>query len=536
MFFLGVSSFLGTFPCIGNESHDQATFDTFHSNFGEVLIIDEAVFMESFSSNPMPSIDESKKSHTKDVTDYPKQEKQPPDHNLLTQVEPKKTSSISKETSDTFVKPKNKPVINKVTRKAVLSKSSFPSISKVSVVAPKKSSSIDGVDYSNMEKQPTEGRSLAQVEPKKTPSISKEVSDTFVEPKNIPEDINSTNETLSQEVNFPEASFLNADFFEDSLSEAYTLEEDPMGAQRLLQVRNSTFSPSVVGSSSFNYTSNPFKQPKAFKTHNKSTSLDLSLTFNLGLGEYAIGQEVVCVPALSFIQMRSYMDPVKDYGDEYLKDPGLNTETQIASLSLPFILPNDYSLTFSHTYTAPSTYRGKKELLMYSNTPKMSFSKNFILQSGDTCTFSTGISYIFSESDTLEEQFRSLSDSTGLSFAFLEAITVQAGQSLADGPANLQDGFGFDLSFSYTKQYGDRLTFIPSISYNSTAFTQAANSNRMDKVYNAGISANFAFTESLNLGGLSNFSWKRTSGTEDDALLSFDDFVGGLTLSVNHSF
>ena len=535
--FLGANSFWWTPLCIGNESHDLAPFDTFHSNFGEVLILEEAVFRELFSSNPMPAIDESKKSDTKDGTDYPKLEKQPPEHNLLTQVEPKKTSSISKEASDTFFDPKDKSVItNKVTRKAIVKQPTFPTNSTGSVVVPKKPSSIDGVDYSNMEKQPTEDLSLAQVEPKKIPSISKEASDTFVKSKNKPEDLNNTKEKLSQEVNFPEASFLNADFFEDSLSEAYTLEEDPMGAQRLLQVRNSTFSPSIVGSSSFNYTSNPFKQPKAYKTHNKSTSLDLSLTFNLGLGEYGIGQEVVCVPSLSFIQMRSYMDPIKDYGDKFLKDSSLNTETQIASLSLPFILPNDYSLTFSHTYTAPSTYRGKKEQLMYSNTPKVSFSKNFILESGDTCTFSTGMSYIFSESDTLEEQFRSLSESTGLSFAFLEAITVQAGQSLNDGPANLQDGFGFDLSFSYTKQYGDRLTFIPSISYNSTNFTEATNSNRKDKVYNAGISTNFAFTEWLNLGGLSNFSWKRTSGTEDDALLSFDDFVGGLTLSVNHSF
>jgi hypothetical protein len=330
--------------------------------------------------------------------------------------------------------------------------------------------------------------------------------------------------------------FLNADFFADSLSEAYTLEEDPMGAQRLLQVRNSTLTPSVVGSTSFNYTSNPFKQAKANKTHSKATSLDLSLTFNLGLGEYGIGQEVVCAPAFSFIQMRSFMDPIEDYGTEFSKDPGLNTDTQIASLSIPFVLPNDFSLTFSHTYTAPSTYRGKKEQLMYSNTPKLSFAKNFILDSGDTITFSTGVSYTFSESDTLEEQFRTLSNSTGLSFAFLEAITVQAGQSLADGPANLQDGIGHEVSLSYTKQYGDRLTFIPSVSYISTSFTEAANASRMDKVYNAGISANFAFTEWLNLGGLSNFSWKRTSGTDDDALLSFDDFVGGLTLSVNHSF
>ena len=330
--------------------------------------------------------------------------------------------------------------------------------------------------------------------------------------------------------------FLNADFFADSLAEAYTLEEDPMGAQRLLQVRDSALTPSVNVSSSFNYTSNPFKQPKSSKTHNKSTSLDLSLSFNLGLGEYGIGDEVVCAPALSFIQMRSFMDPIEDYGSEFLKDPGLNTDTQIASLSLPFVLPNDFSLVFSHTYTAPSTYRGKKQQLMYSNTPKLSFIKNFILDSGDTISFSAGASYTFSESDTLEEQFKQLSDSTGLSFAFLEAITVQAGQSLADGPANLQDGIGHEISISYTKLVGEKLTLVPSFSYFSTAFTEGSNKSRTDKVYNAGLSANFAFFEWLSISGLSNFSWKRTSGTEENALLSFDDFIGGVTIGVNHSF
>ena len=330
--------------------------------------------------------------------------------------------------------------------------------------------------------------------------------------------------------------FLNADFFADSLAEAYTLEEDPMGAQRLLQVRNSTLTPSVVGSSSFNYTSNPFKQSKSTKTHSKATSLDLSLTFNLGLGEYGVGDEVVCAPAFSFIQMRSFMDPIEDYGKEFLKDPGLNTDTQIASLSLPFVLPNDFSLVFSHTYTAPSTYRGKKQQLMYSNTPKVSFVKNFILESGDSISFSTGVSYTFSESDTLEEQFKQLANSTGLSFAFLEAITVQAGQSLADGPANLQDGIGHDLSLSYTKILGEKLTIVPSLSYVSTAYTKGTNKSRTDKVYNAGLSASYAIFDWFSVSGLSNFAWKRTSGTNENSLLSFDDFIGGITLSVNHSF
>ena len=136
----------------------------------------------------------------------------------------------------------------------------------------------------------------------------------------------------------------------------------------------------------------------------------------------------------------------------------------------------------------------------------------------------------------VEEQFKQLADSTGLSFAFLEAITVQAGQSLADGPANLQDGFGHELSLSYTKMIGEKLTVVPSLSYIGTAFTEGSNKSRTDKVYNAGLSLNYAFYEWFSISGLSNFTWKRTSGTDDDALLSFDDFIGGITLSVNHAF
>jgi hypothetical protein len=330
--------------------------------------------------------------------------------------------------------------------------------------------------------------------------------------------------------------FLTADFFADSLSDAYTLEEDPMGTQRLLQVRNSTLTPSVSASSSFNYTSNPFKQPDEFKTHSKATSLELSLSFNLGLGEYGIGDEIVCAPAFSFIQMRNFMDPIEDYGTEFSKDPGLNTDTQIASLTMPFVLPNDFSLVVSHTYTAPSTYRGKKENLMYSNTPKVSFVKDIVFSSGDTLTVSTGVSYTFSESDSLEEQFKTLSEETGLSFAFLEAITVSAGQSLADGPSNLQDGIGHDIYLSYTKPLGEKLTLLPSLSYVSTNFTEGSYKSRLDKVYNAGVSASYAITEWLSIAGLSNFSWKRTSGTEEDDLLKFDDFIGGVSINVNHSF
>lgn len=319
-------------------------------------------------------------------------------------------------------------------------------------------------------------------------------------------------------------SFLSADFFADSLSEAYTLEEDPMGEQRLLQVRNSTLTPSLVGSSGFNYTSNA---EKVAQNEKEGTSLNLSLTLNLGLGEYGIGDEVVCAPALSFVQMRTFTDPFRDYGNEMKV---YDLDTQIFSLSLPFVLPNDFSLSLSNAYVVPSTFRGKKNIISYSNTPSLSFSKNFILNSGDVINFTAGASYTFSKGDTLEQQI-----ADPVYFNFIEAIMQQSGISTSsEYPSNLQDGLGHALSLSYTKMVGQSLTFVPSLSYQSTSFTKGANTSRLDKVYNIGLSASHAFADWFNVTGLVNHSWKRTN--DDLNTPEFEDLLGGISINITHSF
>ena len=319
-------------------------------------------------------------------------------------------------------------------------------------------------------------------------------------------------------------SFLDADFFADSLSEAYTLEEDPMGEQRLLQVRNSTLTPSVVGSSSFNYTSN---SEKVAQNEKEGTSLNLSLTLNLGLGEYGIGDEVVCAPAFSLVQMRTFTDPVRDYGDEMKV---YDLDTQILSLSLPFVLPDDFSLSLSNAYVVPSTFRGKKNIISYSNTPSLSFSKNFILTSGDVINFTAGASYTYTQGDTLEQQI-----ADPVYYNFIEAVMQQSGISTSsEYPSNLQDGMGHTLSISYTKMLSDSLTLVPSLSYQSTSFSEGANSSRVDKVYNVGMSASHAFAEWLNVSGLINYSWKRTN--DDLNTPEFEDFIGGLSINITHVF
>lgn len=335
------------------------------------------------------------------------------------------------------------------------------------------------------------------------------------------QDIDSSKKSSSNGEPMP---FLTADFFADSLSEAYTLEEDPMGSQRLLQVRSSTLAPSVVASTSFNYSSNPEKVANPSKKD--GTSLNLSLTLNLGMGEYGIGENVVLAPAINFVQMRTFTDPVHDFGNEMTV---YDLDTQIASLSLPFVLPNDFSLVFSHSYVVPSTFRGKKQQISYSNTPSFALTKNFLLASGDIINFTAGASYTFSEGDTLEQQIND-----PVYFSFIEAVMQQSGISTASAyPSNLQDGIGHSLTISYTKMIGDALTFVPSLAYQSTSFTKGTNTSRVDKIYNAGLSASHAFTEWLNLSGMVNYSWKRTN---DINTPEFEDFMGGLTLSVNHSF
>lgn len=319
--------------------------------------------------------------------------------------------------------------------------------------------------------------------------------------------------------------FLNADFFADSLSDAYTVEEeDPMGSQRLLQVRDSALSPSVSASTSYNYTSNPDKVENP--TRRDGTTLNLSLTFNLGLGEYGLGDEVILAPALSFVQMRTFTDPLHDFGNEMTV---YDLDTQIASLSFPFVLPNEFSLILSHSYVVPSTFRGRKEIISYSNTPGLAFSKNFILQNGDSINFTVGTSYTFSEGDTLEQQIND-----PVYFSFIEAVMQQNGSSpISDYPSNLQDSVTMSLSLTYSKALSETISLSPTFSYQSISFTEGANKSREDEIYNVGISASKIFAEWLTLSGLVNYSVKKTN---DINTSEFDDFIGGITLGVNHSF
>ena len=345
----------------------------------------------------------------------------------------------------------------------------------------------------------------------------------------------SASKPLSSSSDEP-TSFLSADFFADSLSEAYTLEEDPMGEQRLLQVRNSTLSPSVFGSTTFSHTNNPLSQPKSSKQFNSGTSLDLSLGLSLGLGEYGLGDEVIAQPVFTFTRSRSFFDPIDKPlildGKKLSEDENFNLDSLIASLAIPFQIPNDFILTLSHTYISPTTYIGPKTVVMYQNIPKVSFSKDFLFSSGNSLKFETSLLYSLNKSPSAEQQMDSAL------FNLLESLANQSGNSLiADYPSNAGDHLGHSISLSYSQLFGDKLMITPLLSFSSLNFKEGVYKSRTDKLYNAGFSISYPLFEWLSLTGNTNYIRKRTKGTEgEDEVLSFDTLATSMTLSVEHKF
>ena len=277
--------------------------------------------------------------------------------------------------------------------------------------------------------------------------------------------------------------------------------EDAMGTQRLVQVKSSELTPAVKRlSSAFKYTSNPEKA--ASPTKKDGTTADLSLTFTMGLGEYGLGEEVICTPSFMFMQMRTFTDPIRDYGDEMeLYD----RRRLVAGLSFPFILPNDYSLTIGHTYAAPYKFRGAKDMISYSNTPSITLNKTFSLIGVTFLSFTAGVSYAFSSGDTPKRNIRSQS----LSVPF---VTATNGQLLTDSPVNLQDRLTHNINISYIMPVGEKLSLTPSFTYSNMMYTEGSNTSRSDKTHNAGINASYPVTDWFNFSAATNYMWKTSSG------------------------
>jgi hypothetical protein len=319
-------------------------------------------------------------------------------------------------------------------------------------------------------------------------------------------------------------SAVPSDFFADALAKAKA-GDDAMGTQRLVDVKSSELTPSLSLSSSYKYTSNPTKSTAPSKPED-GTTFDLSLMMMMGLGEYGIGEDVVSSPSLMLMHMRTYNDPVKDFGTDLR---GVDMDIQIAGLTLPFVLPNDYTLSVGNTYVRAISFRNDGttpnlqfggDVVMYSNTPSVSLSKTIPLANGDILTATGALSYAVSSGDTLSETLKLTADQL-----------LAAG--LPNTVADLQTGASYSLNLSYIKPVTDKLTLTPSLSISKMYYKKGTNVGKADVTYMLGMSASYPINDWLNLTGAANYTAK--DGNRGD-VIEFRDFTSGFSFAVNHSF
>ena len=319
-------------------------------------------------------------------------------------------------------------------------------------------------------------------------------------------------------------SVLPSDFFADALANAKS-SDDAMGTQRLVDVKSSELTPSLSLSSSYKYSSNPTKSTSADKLED-GTTLDLSLMMMMGLGEFGIGDDVLSAPSLMLMHMRTYNDPIQDFGHDLR---ALDMDIQIAGLTIPFVLPNDYSLSIGNTYVRAINFRNNGDspahhlngdVLMYSNTPSVSVTKTIPLENGDILSLTGAMSYAISNGDTLSETLKTTTQAL-----------VDSG--LTDTPADLQTGASFSFNLSYIKPVTDKLTLTPSFSVSKMHYKKGGNSGKADVTYVVGLSSSYPINDWLNLTGAANYTAK--DGNRAD-VIEFRDFTSGFSLAINHSF
>ncbi|MFP6886087.1 MAG: hypothetical protein VB997_00945 [Opitutales bacterium] len=336
-----------------------------------------------------------------------------------------------------------------------------------------------------------------------------------------PADDNAT--TVSDDnVTAPIAPFLSSDFFAGALEAAKAGGGDAMGTQRLIDVKSTKLTPSLAFSLAYNYSSNPEKNELPDRKQDSFNSV-LSFMFNMGLGEYGVGDETLLTPSLMLMQMRTYNDPVKDYGTAAGSLRVFDVDVQIAGITVPIILPNDYTLSVGHTYVRPISFRNDN-VLSYSNSPNVALTKILPLPTGDILSFTAGTSYSFSTGDT---------PAAGLEtdiFDFLMAAT--GGSLMTDSPVNLQDAWTHNLNLSYIKPIGEKITLTPSVAVSMMEYTTGANEGREDTMYIAGLVGSYTISEWVNFSAATNYNWKRSNRDN----LDYEDFIGGVTLGVNYAF
>jgi len=333
-----------------------------------------------------------------------------------------------------------------------------------------------------------------------------------------------------------DSSTFDSSFFSGVLDQDDAV-DDPMGTQRLIDLRGTVFSPSISFSTNYNYTSNPLKADSSapsFLSDGFNTTLNLMV--GMGVGEIGIGDAVLLTPSISFAHMRTYTDPVRDYGNDMKV---FDVDVQVGSLALPFVLPNDFTLSLAYAYTRPISFRNDN-VISYSNTPSLTFAKNFALNNGHILNVTIGASYSFTNGDTLEQQLlSSMGAQEGKQYYdFIKAVMENNGLNpVAQQPTTLQDAWTHMISTSYIYPVNEKLMISPSFNFSKMTYTDGGNTGRDDYITSAGLNFSYNLYEWLNLSSFSNYTWKSTDSTgETLGIPEYEDFIGGVSFGINYAF
>jgi hypothetical protein len=327
-------------------------------------------------------------------------------------------------------------------------------------------------------------------------------------------------------------SLFDSGFFSDVLDQAKQ-SDDAMGTQRIVDQRKSRFEPSLLFSTNYNYNSNPLAAADNAKPWEDGFVTSFNLGFNLGLGEYPIGDEVLFTPSLYLSHSRTYYDLVRDQGD---KNKDFDSDSQVVSVSFPFALPNDFALSISHTYFRPIDFRNDKSDI-YINAPSVSFEKQWSLPTGGFLNATVGAGLSISEGSEYEASLLSAGidpDVVRLLIANIESTSGPVGSSR---PTNLQDSWNHQIAVSYMHPLSEKLFAIPTVGYSKSTYTEGRYKGRQDTVTNLGLNFSYGLSEWLNLSLVSNYSTKNTNdkGKAED-IVDYKNFLSGVGLGINYAF
>lgn len=337
---------------------------------------------------------------------------------------------------------------------------------------------------------------------------------------------------LTQTADGVDADLLNSGFFSDVLDQAKQ-SDDAMGTQRIVDQRKSRFEPSLLFSTNYNYNSNPLAAADNAKVWEDGFVTSFNLGFNLGLGEYPIGDEVLFTPSLYLSHSRTYYDLVKDNGGS---SKYLDSDSQIVSVSFPFALPNDFALRISHTYFRPIDFRNDKSDI-YVNAPSLSFEKQWSLPTGGFLNATVGAGYSISEGSEYRASLISAGVDPNAADLLIRNLEDTSGPIGSTRPTNLQDSWNHQIALSYMHPLSEKLFAIPTVAYSKSVYTEGRYLGREDSVTNLGLNFSYGLYEWLNLSLVSNYSIKNTDdkGKAED-IVDYKNFLSGVGFGINYAY